>query len=572
MLLKFIFFASLSIAFLLPNHYYPWGSFYLEFAAFLALFFSLCELLIKKKSVEPAIPVLLFLALSLVPIFQWVFGVIPFSGDALLAFFYLSSFSIAMIVAHALDSADSHKRIVESIAIALVFIGIVSTWVAVIQWLRLWQTPWVHNLPIGARPYANLAQPNNYSSLMWVAVFSIYFLYERKRIGIFGFLVGGCFLVGGAALAQSRTSWVVLAVLLVSAIVHWVIFKRKDWQRVALLMGAMGMFYSLSLASAEVTGFLFGSDIQPLRSQFTDIRTDMWMSFFHAIMERPWFGYGWGQVSIAQLEVAEVYPAVGLTQYSHNLFLDFLIWNGLPIGFLFISLVSFFWVRMFFYAYSEKGFYCLCCFSALLIHGLLEYPHAYSYFLLLTGFFIGISAFEVIDYNQFQYISRRYRFLIDSLNRSIAKRFKISNYALIPCAVFFSVSLAISWWDYRLLEEDHRLLRFETASIGTLNAEQKAPDVFIFDQLQSFTWVARTSSFDGLTEGEQHRIENVAKRYALPMPLYKLSQLREAQGRPEAAAETLRVIEHLYGEGSYNSAEKAMLNYTSASASDLFSQ
>jgi len=552
---------SLCVAFLLPNHYYPWGSFYLEFAAFIALFLSLIDLLIKKMTVRPRIPVLFFLALSLVPAFQWLFGVVLFAGDALLAFFYLGSFSLAMMVAHAYGSEDSQKRMIESIALALVFVGIISTWVAIIQWLRLWETPWIHSLPIGARPYANLGQPNNYSSLMWVAAFSLCFLFERKRIGIFGFLVAGCFLVGGAALAQSRTSWVVLTVLLVVGIIHWMIFERRAWRRVVLLICAMGVFYALSIGSAELKGFLFGGEIQSLRSQFTDIRTDMWVSFVHAIIERPWFGYGWGQISLAQFEVAEMYPAVGLTQYSHNLFLDLLIWNGVPIGLLFISLISFFWLRMFFYAYSDIGFYSLCCFSALFIHGLLEYPHAYSYFLLLAGFFIGVSAFESIDCNQFRNIDGKFRILVGVLNRTITKRYLISNYVLILCVLLFSVFLAVSWRDYRLLEEDHRLLRFETASIGTLKAEQKAPDVFIFDQLQSFTWVARTDSFDGLTENEQQRLENVAMRYALPMPLYKLAQLRVAQDRPDDAEKTLKTIGYLYGEDSYNSAKEALSKY-----------
>lgn len=567
MIFKFLFFISLGVAFLLPNHYYPWGSFYLEFAAFLALFFSLCSLLFEKEIVKPSTTALFLLVFSFVPLFQWLFGIVLFFGDALLAFFYLSAFSGATIIAHTFGFSNSQKKSVESIALSLVLIGVISTWIAIIQWLRLWETIWIHSLPAGARPYANLAQPNNFSSLMWVAFLSLYFLYERKRVGVLGLAIVGSFLVGGAALAQSRTSWVVLVVLLVIVSIHWMLFKQKVWQRVALPICAMGVFYALSVGASELTGFLFGSDIPLLRNEFTDVRTDMWVSFIHAINERPWFGYGWGQVSLAQLDVAEMYPAVGLTQYSHNLFLDLLIWNGLPIGFLFFSLVVFFWIRIFLYAYSEKGFYCLCCFSALLIHGLLEYPHAYSYFLLLAGFFIGISAFEVIDYSQFRGSGRKFHILVDTLNRSVSKCYMVSDYVLVPCVLLFSVSLAVSWWDYRLLEEDHRLLRFEAASIGTLKADQKAPDVFIFDQLQGFTWVARTNSFDDLTEGEQQLIEDVARRYALPMPLYKLAQLRVSQGRSENAAEVLKTIEYLYGEDSYNSAKEGLFRHTKGSES-----
>src|SRR5690554_5237797 len=94
MVFGFLFFLALSIAFLLPNHYYPWGSFYLEFSAFVSLFLSLFNLTAGRKSVL-SMPILLcFLLLSLVPIIQWLFGKVFFFGDSALAFFYLASFFV----------------------------------------------------------------------------------------------------------------------------------------------------------------------------------------------------------------------------------------------------------------------------------------------------------------------------------------------------------------------------------------------------------------------------------------------------------------------------------------------
>ena len=553
-----IFYLSFSLlfffSFLLPNHYSPWMSFYLEFSAFSSLFIFSLYIAFLGFALRLNKFFILLLVYSALPILQYFFFEGWFFGDALLLMFFLVAFSSSVIFSYSVNLNSSEDRLSEYIAGLLVFVGAVSVWLSMIQWFGLWVSIWVHDVPFGARPNGNLAQPNNYSSLIWLSLFSLYYLYERKRIGAFGLIFAGLFLIGGAALAQSRTSWVVLGVLVVVAVIHWAIFRRWRWQRLALPLAATVAFYVLGFLLIGLKGFLFGEGGQGLRTGFTDIRTDMWMAFIHAILERPWFGYGWGQVSLAQLAVAEMYPAVGLTQYSHNLFLDLLIWNGIPLGLVFIALICFFWLRIFFVASSAKGFYSLCCFSVLLVHSLLEYPHAYSYFLLLAGFFIGISVCDPINTNTFRFAGKRWLSFVSLLNVAVAKTVRVPRVALYVVVVLFAAALVISWLDYRKLEEDHRLLRFEVASIGTLKAEQKAPDVIFFDQLQSFTWLARTKQFEDLTADEQERVEKVAARYALPMPLFKLAQLRLAQNRPEEAEQTLKTIKHLHGEDTYNAA------------------
>jgi hypothetical protein len=62
MVFNFIFFTAFFIAFLLPNHYYPWGSFYLEFSAFFALFSALLKVFVNFYSVGiPRFLILFFL-------------------------------------------------------------------------------------------------------------------------------------------------------------------------------------------------------------------------------------------------------------------------------------------------------------------------------------------------------------------------------------------------------------------------------------------------------------------------------------------------------------------------------
>lgn len=562
MVFPLLFMCAFATSFLLPTHYYPWPSFYLEFSAFLALFIAATPLVLRLGSFHSPRIFLVFFGFSAVALIQPVIGLSLFRGDAVLAFFYVSALGLSLIVSY-MYAANAEFKATEAVALALVIVGVVSVWVAMIQWLQLWSSQWVFHAPPGVRPFANLGQTNNYSSLVWVALFSLYYLFERKRLGWVGLFFAGVYLVAGAALAQSRTSWVVLSVLAIVVICHKGLFAQWKWQRLALPLLAMGTFYALSMAAVELKAFLFEVEEQKLRLGFTDVRTDLWRSYIQAILEKPWFGFGWGQVSVAQLAAAKMHPAIGLAQYSHNLLLDLLIWNGIPIGLLFFSVISYLWLRVFFYAYTEKGFYSLCCFTAILVHALLEYPHAYSYFLLLAGFFIGISGVESIDSKQFRNISRLSNSFVITFDRWVTTPVAIPNYVSVSIVAVFAVSLVVAWRDYRILEEDHRLLRFEVASIGTLKAEKKAPDVVVFDQLQSFTWVARTKSFGNLAEDEEKLLEKVAARYPLPMPLYKLAQLRMAQDRPNDAYEALKTIEYLYGEQPYNTAKKTLSRFIS---------
>ncbi|EBA01122.1 PglL family O-oligosaccharyltransferase [Marinobacter sp. ELB17] len=561
MVLNLFFFMTFFIAFLLPNHYYPWGSFYLEFAAFIALFSALLKVASRSGSVVVPRISIMFFFVSLLPILQVATGKIDFFGDAVTVFFYLSSFVLCLIVSNFIVGEEINSKTVDSVALSFLVIGIISVWLALIQSLQLFSSPLIHNLPLHARPYANLGQPNNYSTLIWLAVFSLYYLYEKKCIGRAGGLICGFFLVGGAALAQSRTSYVLLFVLLFVALGHCAIFR--SWKAGRLRFVALaGLAYFISgWAWPHINNFLFFDGVKSTRLHLTDIRIDMWSSFWTAILEKPWFGYGFGQVSHAQVAVAESYPAVGMTQYTHNLFLDLLVWAGIPLGLLIFCLISLFWIKIFLVSDSKKGFYSISAFSSILVHSLLEYPHAYSYFLLIAGFFIGLSLFDVINPDR---ISNLLRPLINRFLKTwghLEKSVNVPQWVLGMCILIYGSFLTLAWIDYRVLEEDHRLLRFEAASIGTLRADKKAPDVFLFDQLRAFTWVARTHEFVNLEEGEAELIENIALRYPLPMPIYKLAQLRVQQGRIEDAYRELLLIKHLHGDEIYETSRANLANW-----------
>ena len=75
---------------------------------------------------------------------------------------------------------------------------------------------------------------------------------------------------------------------------------------------------------------------------------------------------------------------------AHNMLLDLLVWNGIPIGGLIILYVIawLYWLNKGVKDMVSIVATLMVC--AILIHGMLEFPLHYAYFLLPAGFLLGI--------------------------------------------------------------------------------------------------------------------------------------------------------------------------------------
>ena len=109
-----------------------------------------------------------------------------------------------------------------------------------------------------------------------------------------------------------------------------------------------------------------------------------------AIIDKPWFGYGWNQTSVAQTSVTLEYPLNIWLEYSHNLFLDIIVWTGIPIGISIISIMLIWFWQTYKKINTPNQLLYFLIITAFFIHCMLEYPFAYAYFLLPIGVYIGI--------------------------------------------------------------------------------------------------------------------------------------------------------------------------------------
>lgn len=246
---------------------------------------------------------------------------------------------------------------------------------------------WLVEFPAGARWGGNLNQPNNTGTLLIWGMIAAQWWCRPAAEGIsaqswrsgFWLVLPLVILLGlASALVQSRTATLNLLLLGVAALLLHQRLGSKMRILLALgllshLAGLLGLPLLQSADSLEVHGG---------RGLSSSLRLEVWRDFLTAAIERPWLGWGLGGTSAAFMVHAD--PAVGYGMYfahTHNLFIDLLIWFGLPLGGLLIVLIVMQLLRAVSHFDADNAVPLALCMT-LFVHALLELPHNYAYFLV----------------------------------------------------------------------------------------------------------------------------------------------------------------------------------------------
>ncbi len=523
--LAFSIFASFMLlcSWLAPNHGAPWLGFCQDVASFFGF-------LLLGYCVRGAISITLFecffVFMAFIPIAQWLGGVIWFRGDAVICFFYIFVFALSICVGRNLVGrlGGSEEVLVFFFSLVL-FAAIVSVWFSLRQWLRFDSVLWVVDLRPGGRPFANFAQPNNYASFLLLAMAGVGYLFDRGRLGgVVSFFIA-LFLLFGVALSQSRTPFVVG----VFAVAWSFLAKGK----IKLSYWSVGLFFSIYL------GFFVAI---PSLSEWLNIpasnlldrvgaleRLGLWAQMWGAIKDGPFWGYGWGQVSVAQTSAALLYPGVPITEYSHNVVLDILVWNGLVPGFFLLAVTCYFLINLASRSGSSEALFCLLAVGFLSIHSLLEFPFAYAFFLFPVGLLLGVLESEVKFRSVFS-IKIKYM------------------YGLFFVSI---IVLFIFVLEYLRVEEDYRLMRFESAGIGSVIHDEVAPEVIFMDQVSGYIRFARTPATQGMSDDDLDFMRKISHRYPYSSSIFRYALALGLNGRASEAAHEMLILRSIYGDESY---------------------
>ncbi|WP_136663126.1 PglL family O-oligosaccharyltransferase [Pseudomonas leptonychotis] len=515
------------LSWVLPNHYYPWSSAYQEFASFLAVAILVLGAISNCYMKVPA-SFLFFVFVAFVPLVQFAFGRIYFFSSALLSFLYLIGFFFALVVGCVFFRSSRNGGYLLDVMVWAFMLGaVISIWIALKQWLLLSGSIWIVDMPPGGRPFANLAQPNNLATLLGIGVLAVLYAYEKSWFGRYSAGILVLFLLFGVALTQSRTPW--LAFMCVAF--FWFVKRRSYKFRV----GSKVVFFWLVYYCACVVALPFISSFLMLDSTSLAARAQsferlaLWWQFILAIWHGPFWGYGWGQVGLAQVEMSSLYPVQMLTAHSHNVVLDLMLWNGPVLGLIIVVFLFFWFLRMALNARSLESTFALSVACLLLTHGMLELPLEYAYFLLPLGVLLGGVAAE--HHNSYEIIFSK---------------------KMISVILVLSMSLlVVIWREYRLLEEDYRLMRFESARIGFLKADQPAPDVLLLTEVREFLRFARTDPAENMSKEQLQWMREVAHRPAYAPSLLRYALSLGLNGEPELASKQLQLLRELHGPVAY---------------------
>lgn len=521
-----IFFLA-SIAYLLPNYYDPWRTVYHDFAMYGVFLCLWVKILLENNDILINKRIIFIFSLALIPLLQNLFGKIYFFGDALIASIYIFSFGLAVIIGLNLRRNYKLDQILKCISAICIFVGLVSSFIILQQWLLLTNGGiWTVDIPSGGRPFANFAQPNNAASFLLLSVLATLYLYEKKIIHHLTGIGLACLLLFCLALTQSRTVWIFIVCFLI-----WWLCKSSCF---SARLGKYAIFYFAII-------FVLSAITAPYLSDLIDItlvrdvveratsghhRILMWKQLLYAVSQEPIWGYGWNQVSVAQLSVFEDYPIGPWTEHSHNIILDLLIWNGVPIGILIIGFFALWLWKLSKLTTSIEVFIGLAMMGVLIVHGMFEYPLEYAFFLLPMGLILGALSFDLYD--------KRVKFLSKN----------------IGMVVFVSSAILLTWIfiEYSRVEKDTRLLQFELKNIGEIHAKQEVPNIILLTQLRERIRFLRIQPQKNMTQEQLDWMRKVTYRYADGINLYKYSQTLVINNQEKAAQYYLKTLNSMHQE------------------------
>ncbi|WP_218953348.1 PglL family O-oligosaccharyltransferase [Acinetobacter sp. YH12049] len=514
------------LAYVLPNRYYPWLSAYHEFSIYLLFLVVFLILIIKKNKIVIDRYIALVFFIALIPLVQYFFGKVYFFGDALIATIYLISFASSIMLGLNLTTQINKKQILIFTSWIFIVSALLSSYMMLQQWLLLTNGGiWIIDVPHN-RPFANFGQPNNCATFLILSLLAVLYLFEKKQINYIASTGLACLFLLCLALTQSRSVWVYA----ICFVVWWYwkynplntrLKKNSIWYVLGIFAGFV---YALPIVSQYLGLISINNVVERTTSGFT--RLSMWHQLILALKQEPIWGYGWNQVSVAQISIFSSYPTTEWTEHSHNVLLDLLIWNGIPIGTFIIVFFAYWLFKLSQLAYTVENFIALAMIGAVISHGMLEFPLEYATFLLPVGFLMG---YVYID-SSFQNV----------INLSKKKIITFYSGAIVLYGTIF--------YEYVKIEQDTRLVRAEILNIGKTHVTQAAPNLLLMTQLSERIRYIRTAPEKNMSKEELLWMKKVTYRYATPNNLYKYAQVLWLNGRKDKALYYLNILNTLYAK------------------------
>lgn len=526
----------LVVAYLLPGHYPPWPALEQESAAFLAFALLGCGCMawrfhdaLAKEAAALAVLALAVAALSLIGRSS------GFVADALISSLYLWMAVLSVQSGRCAAQEPGAKEPLVPLAMAWIIASTVSSVLQGLQWLDVGALL-VMATPTPSRPYGNLGQANHVATLHVLGLVGLIYWARIRRPSPWGIVGLGCAMGLGMAMTLSRTGLVQIIVL--AGLVWWGrqrgFFRiRRGWIALGLLCGI-----GLMIAWVELNRLLLLlADASVQERTEAGPRWVIWQSLLAAIRLSPWIGWGWGGISRAQYEVAASdIPAGRLAEYSHNLILDLALWGGVPLAVLCLIAAGGWLVRVIRSTDGVADWFALTSILVVLVHALLEYPHAYAYFLLPVCFLVGHLGRHGSGLQLPSWLSGR------MLSVAI-------------CASTAAV-LAVVGWEFVRVQQADRWVRMRAAGFVVDDESTALPTDSWLDAWAAYQQFRLQSARPGMSGHDLSAMARVAHRFPHPPVLMRYALAAGMNGRPAEAQRALTAICRLHIEARCDEARQ----------------
>ena len=525
----------LTLSWLGYDHYRPWTSFHSEALALLGIGLLLASTCLNRDTRATFAPRLCgwVMVVAAVPWLQYVLGISLFAGDALLASLYLCSLAAAIGLGYgyAVKEAENETSLTP-VFYLLWCAALVSAAIGLLQWLNLQEVlaMYVVQTDAGDRAMGNLGQPNQLATLLLMGMVTLAWTYERYRIGAWGLVAGITFMTLVLVLTQSRAG--MLSTVVVALFLMWK--SRVAGSRIApkyVLAWLLAYGFALSCLPA-LHDLLLMSGGRSLNPGVDSARITIWKQMISGIAQAPWLGYGWNETPSAHAAGSLAVPGSLTYTHAHNIVLDMLAWNGIPLGLLLVTACAGWLVSRMRGATRSSSVYAMACLLPVGLHSLVEYPFAYAYFLVAAGLMVGI-----VEASHPQGLSIRLN--LRWVGGAVAVWFAIGGYIV---------------HEYLLIEEDFRVVRFENLRIGQTPAHYQVPDVWMLSHLATMLKASRLRPLPDMNAEDVENLRKASLRFPYGVLGLRYALALGLNGNPVAATRQMAMIRGMYGEGYYQAA------------------
>lgn len=501
--------ALLSLVWLIPNHYLPWTSFHSEtWAAIVISFAAGIAFIAANNNFRIDLFSTAIIISALIPVAHYVFGKIDYFGTSWISSLYIIGFFLA-IQTGKIWKQHYNYRLIDALALAISISAVLSTYIQFLQWLNIGDAIWWIIETTPRRPSANLAQPNHLATLQIWGVLSVFWGVTRHKLRLGFGLPVVLFLLFGVTLTGSRTAWIAV-VLLVSTTWLW----RSAWgsRLPAILALGLGVYFSICIVIVSHFDSYSLDRISSLSAAGSDPRLGAWRIFLDAITRNPLSGYGWEQGAHAHILLANDHPALNVVfTKSHNLFIDLILWCGIPVGLLLITTLLLWVFKEIGSVNNQEGAILVFFIATVGNHAMLEFPLHYTYFLLPTGLIMG------------------------SLNVGLhGPTVTLGRRGLLSLLLLSVFMLAVTIRDYARIEDSYSILRWEWAGIN-LDPDPRAPPTLALNQWSEAISIARITPRAGMRDDELDRLRDAALNIHRPIDFKNLAISLHLNDHPNEA-------------------------------------